>query len=72
MDKISWITLLQKNSGGISSKRFLSIIGFLTCIGIFIASFITEKSVPEFGEFILISCLSLYGIDIIPNFTKSS
>ena len=68
----TWYTIFQKNSGGFSSKRILSIIGVITCIGIFIAAFILEKDVPEFGETLLMGCISLYGIDKIPNFwTKS-
>lgn len=60
-------TIFLKNSGGLSSKRILAVIGILVCIGVFIAAFITEKEVPEFGEFLLICCVSLYGVEIIPN-----
>lgn len=71
-DKISLKTIFLKNSGGFSSKRIISLIGFLVCVGVFIAAFITDKEVPEFGETLLISCLSLYGVEVIPNFwTKS-
>lgn len=65
-------TIFLKNSGGLSSKRILSIIGILTCVGIFIASFITEKPVPEFGNMLLISCISLYGVEKIPDFKPKS
>ena len=68
----SWYTIFLKNSGGFSSKRILSIIGFLTCVSLLIAAFILDKQVPEFGETLLICCISLYGVDAIPNFwTKS-
>lgn len=63
-----WKTIFLKNSGGFSSKRILSVVGFLTCVGIFIASFITEKDIPEFGEILLICSISLYGVETIPNF----
>lgn len=66
--RFDWRTLFLKNSGGISSKRVLSIIGILSCVGIFIASFITGKPVPEFGDVLLVGCISLYGVDVIPNF----
>lgn len=70
--RFDWRTIFLKNSGGISSKRLISLIGFLTCVGVFIAAFITEKPIPEFGETLLISSLSLYGVEAIPNFwTKS-
>jgi len=64
----SWYTIFQKTSGGLSSKRILSVIGILSCIIIFIISFILEKDVPEFGETLLMGCISLYGIDKIPSF----
>lgn len=66
--RFDWRTIFLKNSGGLSSKRILSIIGFLTCVGLLIASFILEKEVPEFAETMLICCVSLYGVDSIPNF----
>lgn len=70
--RFDWRTIFLKNSGGISSKRILSIIGVLTCIGVFVAAFILGKEVPEYGDILLISCISLYGVDVIPNFwTKS-
>ena len=62
-----WLSIFMKNSGGLSSKRILSIIGILTCIGIFIASFITGLPVPEYGNIVLISCISLYGVEKIPD-----
>lgn len=67
MKETSWITLFLKNSGGLSSKRLLAIVGFFTCIILLIAAFITGKEVPEFGDIVLISCLSLYGVEIIPS-----
>lgn len=70
--RFDWRTIFLKNSGGISSKRLISLIGFLTCVGVFIAAFILEKPIPDFGETLLISSLSLYGVEAIPNFwTKS-
>lgn len=70
--RYDWRTIFIKNSGGFSSKRILSIIGFLTCVGLLIAAFILDKEVPEFAETMLICCISLYGVDAIPNFwTKS-
>ena len=70
--KFDWKTIFQKNSGGFSSKRILSVIGFLTCVIVFVAAFITGKEVPEFGEVIFIGCISLYGIDTVPNFWSKS
>lgn len=69
--RFDWHTLFLKNSGGLSSKRLLAIIGFVVCIVIFIVGFITEKDIPDFGETLLICCVSLYGVDVIPNWTKS-
>ena len=70
--RFDWRTLFLKNSGGISSKRVLSIIGVLACIAVFIAAFITDKQVPEFGDMLLIGCISLYGVDVIPDFYKKT
>lgn len=67
MDIYNWKTLLLKNSGGLSSKRLLSILGYIVCLGLLVAAFIFEKQVPEFADLVLISCLSMYGIEIIPN-----
>ena len=66
--KFDWRTIFIRNSGGFSSKRILSVIGFLTCVGILIAAFITQKEVPDFAEIMLVCCISLYGIDVVPNF----
>lgn len=62
-----WLSIFMKNSGGISSKRVLSIIGILSCVGVFIASFVLQKPVPEYGNILLISCISLYGVEKIPD-----
>jgi len=67
-NKFDWKTIFVRNSGGFSSKRILSIIGFLTCVVVFVIAFIQGKEVPEFGETILICCVSLYGVEAIPNF----
>ena len=66
--RFDWRTIFLKNSGGISSKRVLALVGFLTCVGIFIAGFITGKDIPEFGETLLICSISLYGAEMVPNF----
>ncbi len=71
-NKLSWITIFVKDSGGLSSKRILSIIGFLTCVGLLIAAFILDKEVPDFAETLLICCVSLYGVEAIPNFWNKS
>ena len=71
-ENCSWKTIFFKNSGGFSSKRILSVIGFLTCVGVFIAAFILDKEVPEFGETLLICCISLYGVEAIPNFWQKT
>ena len=66
------ISIFFKNSGGISSKRVLSVLGFVTCVVLLICSFITGKEVPDFAETVLICCVSLYGVEIGQNwFTKT-
>lgn len=66
--RFDWRTIFIRNSGGFSSKRILSVIGFLTCVGLLIAAFITQKQIPDFAETMLVCCISLYGIDVVPNF----
>lgn len=66
--RFDWRTILLKNSGGFSSKRLLAIIGFILSCVIFTIAFALDKDVPEFGETLLICCVSLYGVDVVPNF----
>ncbi len=66
--RFDWRTIFLKNSGGISSKRIIAIIGVGICFTLLIISFITDKEIPEFAEVVFIGCLSLYGVDVIPNF----
>ena len=63
-----WLSIFLKNSGGISSKRVIAILGCFVCFGLLVASFILQKPVPEFGNIIFIGCLSLYGVEKIPDF----
>ena len=70
--RFNWKTIFLKNSGGISSKRVIALFGVSICFGLLIHAYITEKSIPEFAEIIFIGCLSLYGVDIIPNFWSKS
>ena len=66
--KYDWRTIFLKNSGGISSKRVIAIIGVAICFGLLISAFINGKEIPEFAEVIFIGCISLYGVDVVPNF----
>ena len=70
--RFDWRTIFLKNSGGISSKRVIAIVGVIICFTLLIVAFIVEKEIPDFAEIVFIGCLSLYGVDAIPNFwTKS-
>jgi len=66
-----WYTLFQKNSGGISSKRVIAILGVTISFALLISGYIQEKDIPEFAEVVFIGCLSLYGIDVIPSWSKT-
>ena len=70
--KLSWESLFMKDSGGFSSKRVLAFLGFVTSIIVFIIAFITEKEVPDFGDTLLICCVSLYGVEIGTNWYSKS
>lgn len=71
INKVKLITILLKNSGGISSKRVISLLGTFICFSLLIVGFITGKEIPDFAEVIFIGCLSLYGVEIIPNFRRN-
>lgn len=70
--RFDWRTLFLKNSGGISSKRVIAVLGVLISFGLLIAAFVTSKEVPSFGEVVFIGCLSLYGVEAIPNFWQKN
>jgi hypothetical protein len=70
--RFDWRTIFLKNSGGISSKRVIALIGVGICFSMLVHSYIYAKDIPEFAEVVFIGCLSLYGVDAIPSFwTKS-
>lgn len=66
--RFDWHTIFIKNSGGLSSKRIIAIIGVLICFILLISAYISEKEIPEFADIVFIGCLSLYGVEVIPNF----
>lgn len=63
--KFDWRTIFLKNSGGISSKRVCGILGWITCLGLLIAGFITKIEIPQYAELIGILSASLLGLDSI-------
>lgn len=71
-DTFSWKTIFQKNSGGFSSKRIITLLGVAICFSLLIASYISGKEIPEFAEIVFIGCLSLYGVEGLPNIWNKS
>ena len=65
--KFDWRTIFLKNSGGISSKRIIALLGAFVCFGILVAGYIQQKEIPEFANVVFIGCLGLYGVDVIPS-----
>lgn len=63
--RFDWRTIFLKNSGGISSKRVCGILGWITCLGLLIAGFITKIEIPQYAELIGILSASLLGLDSI-------
>lgn len=63
---LDWRTIFIKNSGGFSSKRIIALLGSFICFGIFIAAYIQQKEVPDFGNVIFLGCLGLYGVELLP------
>lgn len=65
--KFDWRTIFLRNSGGISSKRIIALLGAFICFGILVAGYIQQKEIPEFANVVFIGCLGLYGVDVIPS-----
>lgn len=60
-------------SGGFSSKRITGFAGFVVCVALLVAGFITGKEVPAFGDMVLVTSASLLGIDAFRGiFTKQT
>lgn len=73
VSKFDLRTMFLANSGGLSSKRILGVIGFLVCIGLLIFAFILEKEVPSFADMVLVASSSLIGVDSFKNiFSKTT
>ena len=71
-NKFDWRTIFVKNSGGISSKRVMGILGWLVVLIILIFGFILDKNIPEFAEMIAITSASLLGIDCVTSIWSKS
>lgn len=66
-------TIFLANSGGLSSKRIIGVLGFAICVGLLIAGFIVEKEIPEFADMVIITSSSLLGLDSFRGlFTRST
>ena len=71
-NKIPLVSMFLSNSGGLSSKRILGILGFLICCIIFICGFTFSKEIPEYGDILLITSASLCGLDSVTGIWKKS
>ena len=71
MDKLNWKTIFQANSGGFSSKRVFGALGMITCLGLLIASFVLERSIPDFAELVYVTSASLLGLDNVTDIFKT-
>lgn len=71
-NKFDWRTIFVKNSGGISSKRVMGILGWIVVLIILIFGFILDKNIPEFAEMIAITSASLLGIDCVTSIWSKS
>lgn len=70
--RFDWRTIFVKNSGGISSKRVMGILGWIVVLIILIFGFILDKNIPEFAEMIAITSASLLGIDCVTSIWSKS
>ena len=62
---IPFITLFQKNSGGLSSKRVCGILGWLVAMFCFVWCVIKGTAAPDFATELVIGCVSLLGVDSV-------
>lgn len=63
--KISLITIFQKNSGGLSSKRVCGFLGWIVIMFCCIWCVIKGTDAPDFITELIIGCASLLGVDSI-------
>lgn len=63
--RFDWRTIFLQKSGGISSKRVCGVVSLFVCLGVYIAGFILQKDIPEYGELIAILAASLLGLDSV-------
>ena len=63
--KISLITIFQKNSGGLSSKRVCGFLGWIVIMFCCIWCVIKGTNAPDFITDLIIGCASLSGVDSI-------
>ena len=63
--KIPLITLFQKNSGGLSSKRVCGVIGWIVIMFCCIWCVIKGVNAPDFATELIIGCISLLGVDSV-------
>ena len=70
--QFGWRTIFQAHSGGFSSKRVFGAIGMMICLGLLIAGFITDKSIPDFAELVYVTSASLMGLDNVTDIFKKS
>lgn len=59
------VTIFQKNSGGLSSKRVCGVLGWLVAMFCFVWCVIAGNPAPEFATELVIGCVSLLGVDSV-------
>lgn len=62
---IPFITLFQKNSGGLSSKRVCGVLGWLVAMFCFVWCVITGVGAPDFATELVAGCVALLGVDSV-------
>lgn len=67
---INFIKLIVTAHSGISSKRVIGVLVWLSIIGVFIYSSITNKQAPNMVETLMICGCALLGIDSITGIWK--
>lgn len=63
--RIPFITLFQKNSGGLSSKRVCGVFGWIVAMFCFVWCVVSGTGAPDFATELVGGCVALLGVDSV-------
>ena len=69
---LNWIKEIFTKDNVMSSKRIFGGLGFTVCMGVLIYCTCHVIQAPTFADIMLISCMSLLGVDSITDIWKGN